>query len=184
MTRPDEATYFRDYLARTGDKMIIKMDHYLDIYPRILRGWSGRNLNFLEIGVYKGGSLDLWKGFFGAQARLTFIDIDPACKALEIPGTRIEIGDQSDAAFLTDLADRHGPFDLVIDDGGHQMNQQRISFATLWPHLADGGLYVVEDTHTSYWPGFGGGFRPIRSYAFAHAIRPRGVRMMKPCCIR
>jgi len=164
MTRPDEATYFRDYLTRTGDMMVIKMDHYLDVYPRILRGWSGRNLNFLEIGVYKGGSLDLWKGFFGDQAKLTFIDIDPACKALEIPGTHIEIGDQSDAAFLTDLATRRGPFDLIIDDGGHKMNQQLISFKTLWQHLADGGLYVVEDTHTSYWPGFGGGFRAQTSF--------------------
>jgi len=164
MTRADESTYFRDYLTRTGDKMVIKMDHYLDVYPRILRGWSGRNLTFLEIGVYKGGSLDLWKGFFGDQARLTFIDIDPACKALEIPGTHIEIGDQSDAAFLTDLAARRGPFDLIIDDGGHKMNQQLTSFQTLWPHLVDGGLYVVEDTHTSYWPGFGGGFREPASF--------------------
>lgn len=164
MPRPDEASYFRDYLTRTGEKMVIKMEHYLDIYPRILRGWSGRNLKFLEIGVYKGGSLDLWKGYFGSEAQLTFIDIDPACKALEIPGTHIEIGDQTDAIFLADLAARRGPFDLVIDDGGHKMNQQLASFRALWPTLADGGLYVVEDTHTSYWPGFGGGFRAPASF--------------------
>jgi hypothetical protein len=164
MNRPAEANYFRDYLSRTGDKLVIKMDHYLDIYPRILRGWGGRNINFLEIGVYKGGSLDLWKGFFGPEARLNFIDIDPACKALEIPGTHIEIGDQSDAAFLSNLATRHGPFDLIVDDGGHKMNQQLISFQTLWPRLADGGIYVVEDTHTSYWPGFGGGIRAPGSF--------------------
>ncbi len=164
MPLANEATYFHDFLTRTGDRMVIKMQHYLDVYPRILRGWSGRDVRFLEIGVYKGGSLDLWKGYFGPQAHLTFIDIDPACKALEIPGTRIEIGDQSDVAFLTDLAARHGPFDLIIDDGGHKMSQQITSLKTLWRHLADGGIYVVEDTHTSYWPGFGGGFRAPGSF--------------------
>ncbi len=164
MTNPNDPGYFRDYLARTGDKMIVKMDHYLDIYPRILRGWGGRNASFLEIGVYKGGSMPLWQGFFGPKSRLTFADIDPACKALELPGTSVEIGDQSDPVFLADVAARRGPFDLIVDDGGHKMNQQITSFRSLWPHLNDSGIYVVEDTHSSYWPGFGGGFRAQSSF--------------------
>ena len=157
---PDSrANYFRDHLAKTGERTLIKMDHYLDVYHDLLRDWQGRNITFLEIGVYKGGSLALWQGFFGADSRLTFADIDPACKALEVPGLSIEIGDQTDVAFLKDVAARRGPFDIIIDDGGHKMDQQSTSFRHLWPHLKDGGLYIIEDTHTSYWPGFGGGLR-------------------------
>lgn len=154
-----ESNYFRAHLQKTDDRTLIKMDHYLDVYADLLRDWQGRDVSFLEIGVYKGGSLALWQGFFGGQSRLTFADIDPACKALEVPGLSIEIGDQTDVAFLADLAARHGAFDIIVDDGGHKMDQQSTSFRALWPHLNDRGLYVIEDTHTSYWPGFGGGLR-------------------------
>ncbi|WP_235822597.1 class I SAM-dependent methyltransferase [Pseudogemmobacter blasticus] len=157
--KSDRPNYFRDHLAKTGDRALLKMDHYLDVYHDLLRDWQGSDISFLEIGVYKGGSLDLWQGFFGPKAKLVFADIDPECRAMERPGLTIEIGDQSDGAFLDGLAARHGPFDLIIDDGGHKMNQQTTSLRHLWPHLNDGGLYVVEDTHTSYWPGFGGGLR-------------------------
>ena len=87
------------------------------------------------------------------------MDIDPECKALEGPRVSIEIGDQSDHEFLRQIAKSHGPFDVIVDDGGHKMHQQKISFVELWAHLSDGGLYIVEDTHSSYWSGFGGGFR-------------------------
>ena len=72
---------------------------------------------------------------------------------------KIEFGDQADPMFLLDVAAKHGPFDVIVDDGGHKMHHQKVSFNTLWSQLADGGLYIVEDTHSSYWPGFGGGYR-------------------------
>ena len=106
----------------------------------------------------------MWRDFFAPTARLTFLDIDPACRALELPGTHVAIGDQADPAFLATVAASRGPFDLIVDDGGHQMHQQITSFHALWPHLADRGLYIVEDTHTSYWPGFGGGHRAPGSF--------------------
>lgn len=156
--------YFRSFLACTDDRTLFKMDHYLDIYDDILRDWQGRDLSFLEIGIYKGGSMRMWQEYFARTARLTFLDIDPACKALELPGTHVAIGDQADQAFLASVAANRGPFGLIVDDGGHQMHQQITSFHALWPHLADGGLYIVEDTHTSYWPGFGGGHRAPGSF--------------------
>jgi hypothetical protein len=159
-----ETRYFRDYPARTGARMLIKMEHYLEVYDDLLATWQGRDVSFLEIGVYKGGSLPMWQGFLGKGSRLTFLDIDPACMAMELPGTKVEIGDQSDPAFLERIGQAHGPFDLIVDDGGHKMNQQITSFRHLWPRLADRGLYIVEDTHTSYWPGFGGGFREPASF--------------------
>lgn len=157
-------TYFRDYPVRTGNRTLFKMEHYLEIYDDLLAGLQGRDLSFLEIGVYKGGSIPMWQGFLGPAARLVFLDIDPACRALALPGTVVEIGDQADPAFLERIGQAHGPFDLIIDDGGHKMHQQITSFRHLWPRLNDGGLYIVEDTHTSYWPGFGGGFREPKSF--------------------
>ncbi len=146
-----EENYFRDYMHRTDDLMINKMDHYLDVYHRVMAPWKNKDIRFLEIGI--------WKGFFGSHTELTFLDIDPECKALEGPRVSIEIGDQSDRAFLRQIAKNHGPFHVIVDDGGHKMHQQKTSFVELWAHLSDGGLYIVEDTHSSYWPGFGGGFR-------------------------
>lgn len=156
--------YFQDFPDRTGDRTLFKMQHYLPVYDELLEQWQGRNVRFLEIGIYKGGSIPMWQGFFGPEAALTFLDIDPACVALALPGTQVEIGDQADPAFLARIGDTHGPFDLIVDDGGHQMHQQTTSFRHLWPRLNDRGLYIVEDTHTSYWPGFGGGLRAPGSF--------------------
>lgn len=156
--------YFRDFPARTGNRMLFKMEHYLEIYDELLADRQGRDLSFLEIGIYKGGSLPLWQGFLGPQSRLLFLDIDPACKALELPGTQVEIGDQADPAFLERVGAAYGPFDLIVDDCGHKMHQQITSFRHLWPRLRDRGMYIVEDVHTSYWPGFGGGFREPASF--------------------
>ena len=159
-----ESRYFRDYPGKTGERTLYKMEHYLGIYDDLLRNWHGRDVSFLEIGVYKGGSIPMWQGFFAPTSRLTFLDIDPACTALALPGTTVEIGDQSDPVFLDRIGQAHGPFDLIVDDGGHKMHQQITSFRHLWPRLNDCGLYIVEDTHTSYWPGFGGGFRAPESF--------------------
>ena len=130
--------YFRNYISQTDDRMIMKMDHYLDIYDKLLRDWQGRDVSFL--------------------------DIDPACAALQLDGTKVEIGDQTDTAFLKRIAETYGPFDMIVDDGGHKMDHQNVSFRELWPHLKDRGLYIVEDTHTSYWPGFGGGYKAPQSF--------------------
>ena len=156
--------YFRNYISQTDDRMIMKMDHYLDIYDKLLRDWQGRDVSFLGIGVYKGGSIRMWRDFWGPKSTVTFLDIDPACAALQLDGTKVEIGDQTDIAFLKRIAETYGPFDKIVDDGGHKMDHQNVSFRELWPHLKDRGLYIVEDTHTSYWPGFGGGYKAPQSF--------------------
>jgi hypothetical protein len=137
--------YFRNYISQTDDRMIMKMDHYLDIYDKLLRDWQGRDVSFLEIGVYKGGSIRMWRDFWGPKSTVTFLDIDPACAALQLDGTKVEIGDQTDTAFLKRIAETYGPFDMIVDDGGHKMDHQNVSFRELWPHLKDRGLYIVED---------------------------------------
>lgn len=156
--------YFRQHLQKTDERTLIKMEHYLRIYARLLRRLRGKTVTFLEIGIFRGGSIPMWQGYFAPDSRLVFADIDPRCRAFAVPGVNIEIGDQADHAFLDHLGRTYGPFDLIVDDGGHLMYQQIASLTGLWPHLTDGGLYVVEDTHTSYWPGFGGGLRAEGSF--------------------
>lgn len=138
----------------------MKWSNYFDIYEELLAPFKSKdNLRFLEIGVAKGGSLQLWRNYFGSKALIAGLDIDPSCKRFEEENTFIKIGDQIDRDFLSEVVDELGPFDIILDDGGHEMHQQIVSFEHLYPRLAELGLYIVEDTHTSYWTEFGGGAR-------------------------
>lgn len=157
-------SYFREALKATDGRALTKWLHYFDVYQRELGPLKGKDIRFLEIGIYQGGSIPMWTKFFGAGAHMVFVDIDEACRAHAEPTSHIEIGDQADPEFLAMLVEKHGPFDVIIDDGGHRMHQQITSFEHLWPALSDRGVYMVEDTHTSYWPGFGGGYREEASF--------------------
>jgi len=150
---------FEDYLRRNAHgRRVHKWAHYLDVYERHLSAYRGRPITMLEIGVQSGGSLRMWRDYFGPAARIVGVDIDPRCAALEDPDTTIVIGDQDDADFMASLAQRFGPFDVVLDDGGHTMAQQARTLEILWPAIRPGGVLIVEDLHTSYWHDFGGGF--------------------------
>jgi hypothetical protein len=143
---------------------VYKWEHYFDIYERHCAGLRGEGPRILEIGVMRGGSLQLWKEYFGAGCLVHGIDINPRCSQVEEADIRVHIGDQGDEAFLTNLGETVGPFDLVIDDGSHRMEHQKLSLETLWPYVAEGGLYICEDTHTSYFSRFGGGYRREGSF--------------------
>ena len=153
-----------DHLNKTDDRSLTKWMHYFQIYEREMGRFLKTPVSFLEIGIFKGGSLPMWLDYFPKGSTLTFIDIDPACKAHEIDGTNVRIGNQADPAFLAELAAEFGPFDVILDDGSHINAHQITSFEHLWPHVKNGGLYMVEDCHTSYWPGFGGGYRNEASF--------------------
>jgi hypothetical protein len=156
--------FFKDYLPRTGEKVMTKWAHYFEAYERELTRFRHRPIRFLEIGVFKGGSLPMWREFFHNESTLVFMDIDPTCKEHEIDGTTVVVGSQADSEFLNQLIRDHGPFDVILDDGSHLCPHQVFTFEKLWPHLTDFGTYMVEDTHTSYWPGFGGGYRNEASF--------------------
>lgn len=133
-----------------------KYRHYFEIYERFLEKFRGRRARALEIGIADGGSSVLWRRWLGASLELHCLDVNPRCVAGDAAATTHH-GDQGDAAVLAAVAAAaSGPFDVVIDDGGHAMHQQIASFQFLYPRLAPGGVYVVEDVHTSYWPSFGG----------------------------
>ena len=133
--------------------------HYFDIYHRYFHRYRGRPITFVEIGVQHGGSLPMWQEYFGPKARIVGVDIDQRCRALAEDGFEVFIGDQADAGFLSSLVDELGSIDILLDDGGHRMSQQKLSFHNLYPAVAEDGLYVVEDTHTSYWRSHEGGLR-------------------------
>lgn len=130
-----------------------KWHHYFDIYERHFSPFRDRDVRFMEIGVQRGGSLDLWRSYFGPGSRIVGLDIDPDCAALAGEGISIYIGDQADGALLRRIVAECGPFDIVLDDGGHRMSQMITSFEVLYPTLACPGVYMVEDTHTCYWFG-------------------------------
>jgi hypothetical protein len=132
---------------------------YTSIYSRFFEPVRRRELVLLEIGVYRGASLRMWEEFF-PNARIFGVDVDPACTRYQSDRTSVLIGDQADTDFLERLVDAvAAPLDVVIDDGGHHMHQQQTSLEYLYPHVARGGLYCIEDLHTSYRRSYGGGFR-------------------------
>lgn len=147
------------YFEHNDGRLIDKWMHYFPIYEQALRRFRGRPVTMLEIGVSHGGSLQMWRHYFGRRSTIVGIDINPRVESLASEGIAIHIGDQSDPAFLAELGRKYGPFDIVLDDGSHQPVHQIASVEHLWPFVADGGVYIVEDLHTNYWEEYGGGLR-------------------------
>lgn len=127
-----------------------------EVYEPYLAPIRDAATSVLEIGVKRGGSLLLWKEYF-PNAQVIGVDIKPDLEGLAEDRIAIRIGDQGDQAFLASLIAEAAPFDLVLDDGSHQFDDQRDTLLALWPHVKPGGIYVVEDVHTSYRPKYSGG---------------------------
>lgn len=117
--------------------------------------FSNRKIkNLLEIGISFGGSLLMWNKYL-PDTQLWGMDISEKRfkrKKLEKRGIKIHIGDQSNPDDLKVYQDKQ--FDVIIDDGGHRMKQQQVSLVELFPSVAPGGLYVIEDIHTSLKASF------------------------------
>jgi cephalosporin hydroxylase len=136
-------------------------ESFLDVYERYFAPWRHRPVTLLEIGVHQGESLRMWREFF-PFGRIFGLDIDPACKVHEGDRIHVEIGSQDDPEALERLVRRTGPLSAVIDDGSHVNTLTLASLRWLFPHVAPGGLYAIEDLHCSYedlrpvvaaWPG-------------------------------
>jgi SAM-dependent methyltransferase len=149
-------TLWSDFL--TNDKRIIhKWKHYFPIYERHFKDFVYKPLTFIEIGCGLGGSLQMWKRYFGPHARVIGIDIDPECKKFEEDQIEVHIGQQQDVQFLQSLIDEVGTPDIILDDGSHLMSHIVASFRFLYPKVAKNGIYMVEDLHTAYWDEYEGG---------------------------
>jgi 23S rRNA U2552 (ribose-2'-O)-methylase RlmE/FtsJ len=148
-----------EYFFNNPGRLIHKWHHYFEIYHRHFARFRGRSPVMVEIGVFHGGSLQMWRDYFGPGARIVGIDIDPRCRRFEDESTTILIGDQSDRRFLAEVRERLPQIDILIDDGGHTMTQQITTFDELYPHIQPEGIYLCEDIHTSLMEEYGGGYR-------------------------
>lgn len=157
--RGDQGNPLEEYFRANQGRLIHKWHHYFDIYHRHFARYRGKPITVLEFGVSQGGSLQMWRHYFGPKARIIGVDINPQCAELGGDQIEIVIGDQDDRHFLRELAAKVGKVDVLIEDGGHTMTQQIATFEEFWPHIRNGGVLLMEDLHTSYWPGYGGGYQ-------------------------
>ncbi len=147
------------YFSQNTGRVIDKWEHYFEIYDRHFSRYRGTAVNMLEIGVYQGGSLQMWKEYFGPKAQIWGVDVDPKCKAFEEEQIRVLIGDQENRDFLRSLVRTLPRLDILLDDGGHSMKQQIHTFEELFRHVDDNGVYLCEDMHTSYRTAWGGKYK-------------------------
>ncbi|NJL73835.1 MAG: class I SAM-dependent methyltransferase [Saprospiraceae bacterium] len=145
-------------------RMLNKWMHYFDVYDRHFSRFRGQPITIMEIGVAQGGSLRMWKHYFGDQAKIYGVDLNPNCKQFEEENVQIIIGSQSDRNFLRQLKKEVPKLDILIDDGGHTMIQQIVTFEELFDHVKEDGVYLCEDLHTSYELRFGGGHKRQGTY--------------------
>lgn len=136
------------------EKFTTKWESYFNVYDKIFESYKGKNITFVEVGVSTGGSLQMWRKFFGQNARIIGIELNPEAKNLEKEGFEIFIGNQSDVNFWKDFYKKVGNIDILLDDGGHKNIQQISTVHSSIPYINSGGLIVVEDTHASYLKEF------------------------------
>ena len=137
---------------------------YLSHYDPFLVPWVDKKITLLELGVFKGESIALWRDYF---PKGTIVGIDKNLSRLtsdHVLGERIHLfqGNQTDTNFLTQVARQEAPngFDIIIDDASHDAEPTKISFWHLFDnHLKPGGLFVIEDWTTGYWDDWPDGKR-------------------------
>lgn len=175
---PDAIRRLRGRAANDFEKLfyghdgrrITKWHHYLALYQRYFapvrarRRKAGGPVRFLELGVWHGGSLRLWRRFFGPDAVIFGIDVDPRCAERTDGNGEVRIGSQSDPAFLAGVVEEMGGLDIVLDDASHRGPDQIASFRALYPLIERGGLYACEDVVSSYNPHYDGGYRAGGSF--------------------
>jgi len=165
MTQKSLQQLYRDHIGKVSDKWEI----YLEEYDRILESYREKPVRLLEIGIQNGGSLEIWANYFRNAARIIGCDINPACLKLSYTDPRIDVivGDASTPDAHTSIITKSPEFDVVIEDGSHLSGDVIRSFCLYFPSLAQGGTFIAEDLHCSYWSTFEGGlFHPYSSISF------------------
>lgn len=156
---------YGEHQGKVSDKWLI----YLAEYDRLFSGFRDRAVRMLEIGIQNGGSLEIWNKYFPNAQVLVGCDINPDCAKLTYDEPRIQlvIGDANTDAVENKILGHSTNFDLIIDDGSHTSSDIAKSFARYFRHLNEGGLFVAEDLHCSYWKEYEGGlYYPYSSMAF------------------
>lgn len=146
------------YLEHVG-KVSDKWEIYLNEYDRVFSPYREQEIDLLEIGVQNGGSLEVWEKYFNNARSLIGCDIDKSCENLEYYSEKISIvvGNANSGEAEKSIISKSEFFDIIIDDGSHTSQDIIESFDRYFKHLKNGGVYVVEDLHCSYWESYGGG---------------------------
>lgn len=142
-----------------------KWIHYFYVYDRLFSEYrkGNKSLTIMEIGVDRGGSLEIWKKYFPGGSKIHGVDINPKCGEIKFSeNIFFHLGSASDRGFM-EKEFNDIEFDIIIDDGSHICSDVIETFNIMFPKLINGGLYVVEDMHTSYWKNWGGGLRKKKS---------------------
>lgn len=142
-----------------------KWEPYFEIYEKHLSKFRGTNATIVEVGVQAGGSLEMWSKYFGTDATIIGIDIDPECLKLNYTQKNIQvvIGNQTNRDFWGQFFFGN-KVDVLIDDGGHTMEQQVLTFENVFPRMSMGGVYICEDCHTSYMGSFNAGVQQPQTF--------------------
>jgi SAM-dependent methyltransferase len=131
-----------------------KAGDYLANYVRELGHLADRPIALLELGVREGASLLLWRDMF-PEGRIAGLDVNPMSLDDDSGRVRSYQGLQQDRATLDRIGSEVAPdgFDVIVDDASHLGRHTAASFWHLFPHhLKPGGVYVIEDWGTGYWP--------------------------------
>lgn len=138
------------FLGHSEGQGIWKSHHYFQAYERHFARFCGLEAHVLEIGVFSGGSLEMWRRYFGPKCMVYGVDIEPRCRAYENESVRVFIGDQSDRDFWRRFKQQVPVLDVVIDDGSHIAEHQIVALEELLPHLRPSGVYLCEDIHHAF----------------------------------
>lgn len=159
------AELYQQHAGKISDKWSL----YLVEYDRLFQPYRMDPVSLLEIGVQNGGSLSIWANYFERAEKIVGCDINPDCARLRYEDARISVivGDANSAAIRDRILEITDQFDLIIDDGSHTSGDIIKSFLLYFRNLKEGGLFVAEDLHCSYWKEFDGGlYDPYSSIAF------------------
>ena len=133
----------------------VKHGNYFEIYEELFSKYVGKKIIFVEVGILSGGSLFMWRDYFGENARIIGVELNPVAKKWEKHGFEIFIGDQGSPKFWSDFFKKVGNVDIILDDGSHTYHDQIVTLRESIPFINDGGKMVTEDTHSSYQKKYG-----------------------------
>ena len=158
--------YLHKYCLNNSTLYMEKWLHYFDIYERHFSRFRGKAPVILEIGVMGGGSLSMWRDYFGEGCQIVGLDINPACEAFNDPDNNIDvfIGSQDDATVIDAILEKYPRIDIVLDDGSHINRHMVKTFELLYDKIHHNGVYMVEDTHACYWESHEGGLKKGGSF--------------------
>lgn len=165
MSRKTLHQLYAEHQGKVSDKWSL----YLTEYDHLFDGYRDKPVRLLEIGIQNGGSLDIWSKYFSNASVLIGCDINPDCARLIYDDQRIGVivGDANAPEVHEQVFQRSPQFDIIIDDGSHLSSEIIKSFALYFPLISEGGAFIAEDLHCSYWGQYEGGlFDPYSSIAF------------------